>query len=191
MRYLIVGLGNIGEEYRQTRHNIGFDIVDEFAAKHGGFFQTGRLAAVAEFKIKGKILTCIKPSTYMNLSGRAVKYWTDKLSIPLERIFVIVDELALPLSKIRIKPSGSAGGHNGLKSLEEVLGSDQYPRLRFGIGNDYPKGKQSDFVLGRWTEKELPLVRLKATKAVEAIDLFVLQGLTVAMNEVNNKEYSL
>lgn len=191
MKYLIVGLGNIGDEYAHTRHNIGFDVLDEFVAKHGGSFRTDRLAATADIKLRGKQLTCIKPSTYMNLSGRAVKYWADKLSIPTDRIFVLVDELALPLSKIRIKPSGSPGGHNGLKSIEEVLATDQYPRLRFGIGNDYPKGKQSDFVLGKWKDSEWPLVKLKIARSVDAIEHFVLQGLTAAMNEVNNKEFSL
>lgn len=191
MKYLIIGLGNIGEEYHQTRHNIGFDVVEELVQKHQGQFKTDRLAAVADIRIRGKMVTCIKPSTYMNLSGRAVKYWADKLSIAPENMLVIVDELALPLNKIRIKPSGSPGGHNGLKSISEVLASNEYPRLRFGIGNNYPRGKQADFVLGRWTDAEWPLVRLKAAKAVEAIEIYVVQGLVAAMNEVNNKEYSL
>lgn len=191
MKFLIVGLGNIGDEYQQTRHNIGFEVVEELVQKHNGQFKTDRLAAVADIKIRGKVVTCIKPSTYMNLSGRAVKYWADKLSIQPEHMIVVVDELALPLSKIRIKPSGSPGGHNGLKSISEVLGSDEYPRLRFGIGNNYPRGKQADFVLGRWTDNEWPLVRLKAAKAVEALETYVVQGLVAAMNEVNNKEYSL
>ncbi len=191
MKFLIVGLGNIGDEYQQTRHNIGFEVVEELVQKHNGQFKTDRLAAVADIKIRGKVVTCIKPSTYMNLSGRAVKYWADKLSIQPENMIVVVDELALPLSKIRIKPSGSPGGHNGLKSISEVLGSDEYPRLRFGIGNNYPRGKQADFVLGRWTDNEWPLVRLKAAKAVEALETYVVQGLVAAMNEVNNKEYSL
>lgn len=191
MKFLIVGLGNIGDEYQQTRHNIGFEVVEELVQKHNGQFKTDRLAAVADIKIRGKVVTCIKPSTYMNLSGRAVKYWADKLSIQPENMIVVVDELALPLSKIRIKPSGSPGGHNGLKSISEVLGSDEYPRLRFGIGNNYPRGKQADFVLGRWTDNEWPLVSLKAAKAVEALETYVVQGLVAAMNEVNNKEYSL
>lgn len=191
MKFLIVGLGNIGDEYQQTRHNIGFEVVEELVQKHNGQFKTDRLAAVADIKIRGKVVTCIKPSTYMNLSGRAVKYWADKLSIQPEHMIVVVDELALPLSKIRIKPSGSPGGHNGLKSISEVLGSDEYPRLRFGIGNNYPRGRQADFVLGRWTDNEWPLVRLKAAKAVEALETYVVQGLVAAMNEVNNKEYSL
>lgn len=191
MKYLIVGLGNIGEEYQHTRHNIGFDVVDELVKKHGGVFQQDRLAATADIKIRGKLLTCIKPSTYMNLSGRAVKYWADKLTIPPERILVIMDELAIPQTKLRLRPSGSPGGHNGLKSIDEVMGTDQYPRLRFGIGNNFPRGKQSDYVLGRWTDAEWPLVVFKVTKAVEAIEIFVQQGLAPAMNAVNNKEYSL
>ncbi len=127
----------------------------------------------------------------MNLSGKAVKYWMDKEKIALENILVIVDEVALPLDRLRLKPSGSPGGHNGLKSLEESLGSDQYPRLRFGIGNDFPKGMQSDFVLGKWRKEEEPLVRLKIEKCVEVLEMFISQGITAAMNDVNNKHFSL
>ena len=191
MKFLIAGLGNIGEEYAHTRHNIGFDIVDSFVGRHKGAFSTGRLAAVAELRLKGRQVTCIKPSTFMNLSGKAVKYWMDKLTIPPENLLVIMDELALPLSKLRLKPSGSAGGHNGLKSIEEILGSTQYARLRFGIGNNYPKGMQSEFLLGRWWKEEIPLVELKIEKAADTIERFVLQGITAAMNEINNKDFSL
>lgn len=137
MKFLIVGLGNIGAEYAHTRHNIGFDVVEALAAKHGASFKTDRLAAITEFKLKGKLLVCIEPSTYMNLSGKAVKYWMDKEKIPAEHVLVIVDELALPLSKIRLRPGGSDAGHNGLKSIQELLQTTAYPRLRFGIGNDY------------------------------------------------------
>lgn len=191
MKFLIVGLGNIGDEYAHTRHNIGFDVVNAFVQKHGAAFRVDRLAYVADIKWKGKSFVCICPTTYMNLSGKAVKYWMDKEKITLANLLVIVDDLALPLSKIRVKPSGSDAGHNGLKSLQEILGTKEYPKLRFGIGNDYPKGHQSDFVLGKWKKEEEPLVKQKIEKAVEVIEIFATQGLTTAMNQVNNKEFSL
>src|SRR5690606_25286782 len=141
MKFLIAGLGNIGAEYDATRHNIGFDIADVLVMKHNTTFRIDRLAAVANFRLKGKSFTVIKPSTYMNLSGKALKYWMDKEKIPLEQVLVIVDELALPLGTLRMKGNGSAGGHNGLKSIEEVLQTNQYARLRFGIGSDFPRGR--------------------------------------------------
>ena len=190
-KFLIVGLGNIGAEYAKTRHNIGFDVADALAAKHNELFVSGRLATISELKIKGKILIVIKPTTYMNLSGRAVKYWMDKEKIDITNVLVIVDEIALPLSKLRLRASGSAAGHNGLKSIEETLMSNQYPRLRFGIGNDYPKGAQVDYVLGEWEESELPLVRLKIEGSVKAIEDFVTKGINLTMNEVNNLEFRL
>lgn len=191
MKFLIVGLGNAGDEYVHTRHNIGFDVVMAFVQKNGGSFKTGRLAFTAEIKWKGKTFICICPTTFMNLSGKAVKYWMNKERIPLERIVVIVDDIALPLNKLRIKPGGSDAGHNGLKSLQEELGTTEYPRLRFGIGNDYPKGHQSDFVLGKWKKEEEPMVKMKIDKAVEAIETFAVQGITAAMNQVNNQVFSL
>lgn len=191
MKFLIVGLGNAGSEYTHTRHNIGFDVVNALVQKHESSFRNDRLAYVAEFKWKGKILICICPTTYMNLSGKAVKYWMDKEKISLENILIIVDDVALPLNRLRLKPGGSDGGHNGLKSLHETLESKDYPRLRFGIGNDYPKGYQSNFVLGRWKKEEETLVKLKIEKAVEAIETFTTQGIAAAMNQINNKEFSL
>jgi peptidyl-tRNA hydrolase, PTH1 family len=191
MKFLIVGLGNVGNEYAHTRHNIGFDINFAFLQKHGAQFHTDRLVYLSEVKWKGKTIVCICPTTYMNLSGKAVKYWMDKEKISLENILVIVDEVALPLDSIRLKPSGSDGGHNGLKSIQEHLGTKDYPRLRFGIGNDFPKGFQSDFVLGKWRKEEEPLVKLKVEKSVEAIEMFVTQGITFAMNTINNKKFSL
>ncbi len=191
MKFLIVGLGNTGNEYAHTRHNIGFDVVHAFVQKHGGSFRTDRLAYVADLKWKGKIFVCICPTTFMNLSGKAVKYWMDKEKIALENILVIVDDIALPLSKIRLRPGGSDAGHNGLRSLQELLGTTDYPKLRFGIGNDFPKGMQSDFVLGKWKKEEEPLVKLKIEKAVETIESFAAQGITAAMNQVNNKDFSL
>lgn len=190
-KFLIVGLGNIGPEYSNTRHNIGFDIVDELVKKHNGQFRTDRLADVAEIRFKGKQLVCIKPSTYMNLSGRAVKYWSDKEKISPDHILVLMDELALPLDRLRLRGSGSAGGHNGLKSIEEQLGTTEYPRLRFGIGNNFPKGRQSDFVLGKWTGEEWPLVLFKLGKSVELVEQFVTAGLPTAMNLYNNVVYKL
>lgn len=189
MKFLIAGLGNIGNEYAHTRHNIGFDVVNAFVQKHGGAFREGRLAYIAEVKWKGRIFICICPTTYMNLSGKAVKYWMDKEKIALENILVIVDELALPMNKLRLKPSGSDGGHNGLKSVQESLGTTAYPRLRFGIGNDYPKGMQSDFVLGKWNKNEEPLVKLKIEKAVGVIETFATAGIVTAMNDINNKQF--
>jgi len=191
MKYLIVGLGNIGNEYAHTRHNIGFDVVNAFVIKHGGQFRTDRHAYVADIRWKGKNFVCICPTTYMNLSGKAVKYWLDKEKVEPGNILVIVDEIALPLDKIRLRPSGSDAGHNGLKSLQESLGTQDYPRLRFGIGNDYSKGHQADYVLGKWKKEEEPLVKLKIEKSVEIIESFATQGIALTMNQVNNQVYSL
>jgi PTH1 family peptidyl-tRNA hydrolase len=191
MKFLIVGLGNVGDEYAHTRHNIGFDVVFAFVNKHGASLTTGRLAYTAELKWKGKTFVCICPTTYMNLSGKAVKYWMDKEKISPENILVIVDEVALPIDRLRLRPSGSAGGHNGLKSIQESLTTTEYPRLRFGIGNDYPKGMQSEYVLGKWLKKEEPIVKLKINASVETIETFVTAGIVTAMNQVNNKLFSL
>ena len=191
MKFLIIGLGNFGDEYAHTRHNIGFDVVNAFVRKHEGSFRIDRLAHVSEIKWKGKQFTCICPTTYMNLSGRAARYWLDKEKLTLENTLVIVDDIALPLSKLRLRPGGSDAGHNGLKSLQEAFGTTEYPKLRFGIGNDFPRGMQAEYVLGRWKKEEEPLVNLKIEKAVEVIETFSVQGITAAMNQVNNKEFSL
>ncbi|MFN4286111.1 MAG: aminoacyl-tRNA hydrolase [Lacibacter sp.] len=191
MKYLIVGLGNIGAEYAHTRHNIGFDVVEALVQKHGGSFSRQRLGALAHITLKGRHLICLQPDTYMNLSGKAVKYWLDKEGIALQHLLVVLDDLALPLTKLRLRPGGSHAGHNGLRSIEEHLHTNQYPRLRFGIGNDYPKGRQADFVLSRWKPEEEPLVQLKINHAVTAIEDFVLQGIERAMNKVNNTEITL
>ena len=191
MKFLLIGLGNIGEDYAYTRHNIGFDVVDAFAQKHGGLFGVGRLAHVCEMKWKGKKLTIIKPTTYMNLSGKAVKYWMEKESVALEQLLVIVDDIALPLSRIRLRPSGSCAGHNGLRSIEETLLTDKYPRLRFGVGNNFPKGGQADFVLDRWTPEESPLVKRKVEKCVEVVENFITIGIERTMNEANKLEFTL
>jgi PTH1 family peptidyl-tRNA hydrolase len=190
-KFLIVGLGNIGAEYAGTRHNIGFDVVDALAAKQNVSFHVERLAEMVEIKWRGHILVCIKPTTFMNLSGRAVKYWMDKEKIALEHILVILDELALPLSRFRLRPGGSDAGHNGLTSIRESLGTDAYPRLRFGIGNNFPRGRQVDFVLGKWGESELPLVRLKIEKSVELIESFAASGIERTMNLFNKLDFTL
>jgi peptidyl-tRNA hydrolase, PTH1 family len=191
MKFLIIGLGNIGNEYAHTRHNIGFDVVAAFVQKHGGSFRQDRLAYIADIKWRAKTFVCICPTTFMNLSGKAVKYWMDKEKLTAERTLTVVDEVALPLSKLRIRPTGSDGGHNGLKSIQETLGSVDYPKLRFGIGNNYPKGMQAEFVLSKWHKEEDLIVKLKIEKAVEAIETFAIQGIEAAMNLINNKEYSL
>ena len=190
-KFLIVGLGNPGNEYAHTRHNIGFDVLDAFVLNHNAFFQSVRLANVAEIKFKGKIFVCIKPTTFMNLSGRAVKYWLDKEKISVENSLTIVDDLALPIEKLRLRKSGSDAGHNGLKDIQAILQTDAYPKLRFGIGNEYPKGMQADFVLGKWRNDELPLVQFKIEKCVEIIEDFASIGIDRAMSKVNNQAYTL
>jgi PTH1 family peptidyl-tRNA hydrolase len=191
MKFLIIGLGNVGTEYAHTRHNIGFDVVYAFITKHGGQLKTDRLAYVAEVKWKGRIFICICPTTYMNLSGKAVKYWMDKEKIDLKNLLVVVDDLALPLNKLRLRPGGSDAGHNGLRSIQEALATTEYPKLRFGIGNSFPKGRQTDFVLGKWGPEESPMVKIKIEKAVEAIESFSTIGIEATMNNINKIEYSL
>ena len=190
-RFLIVGLGNIGVEYQHTRHNIGFDVVTAFALKHNGIFQTSRLAEKAEVKWKGKTFICIKPTTYMNLSGRSFKYWLDAEKIPLENTLTIVDDLAIPIDSLRLRPTGSDGGHNGLKDIQLALGTDKYPKLRFGIGNNYPRGMQADFVLMKWLSEELKLVWKKIEYCSEVIENFSTIGIEKTMNEVNSKKFMI
>jgi peptidyl-tRNA hydrolase, PTH1 family len=190
-KYLIVGLGNPGSEYQFTRHNIGFDVVTAFVLKHGGSFRTDRLAEVAEVKLKGRMFVCIKPTTYMNLSGKAFKYWLEKEKIELENTVTILDDIALPLSKIRLRPSGSDAGHNGLKDIHLVLGTVNYPKLRFGVGNNYPKGMQAEFVLGKWLPEEKELVLKKIEKCVEVIENFAFAGIERTMNAVNKLELTV
>lgn len=184
-KFLIIGLGNVGEEYANTRHNIGFDVVNAFVKKHNTSLIISRLAYTAEVKWKGKQFVCICPTTYMNLSGKAFKYWMDKEKLSLEKTLTIVDDIALPLDKLRLRPSGSDAGHNGLKDIQNILGTDAYPKLRFGIGNNYPKGMQVDFVLGKWLNSELPFVQLKIEKCLEVIERFATVGIQQTMNEVN------
>lgn len=185
MKFLIVGLGNIGVEYEHTRHNIGFDVLDSFAKKHDATFQSDRLASYVKITLKGKQIHCIKPTTYMNLSGKALAYWKNKLNIDTGNILVITDDLALPVAKLRLRAKGSDAGHNGLKSINEVLQSLDYPRLRFGIGNEFPKGGQVQFVLGKWSDDESIKITEGIEKAMNALESFVLEGIERTMNKLN------
>jgi PTH1 family peptidyl-tRNA hydrolase len=190
-KFLIVGLGNVGAEYAHTRHNIGFDVVHAFVHKHGCTFSTERLVYKAEVKWKGRAFICICPTTYMNRSGLAVRYWKDKEKVETENILVVLDDLALPLQTLRLKPLGSDGGHNGLKDIQVALETTAYPRLRFGIGNNFPKGLQSDYVLGKWAKEEEPLVKTKIEKCINIIEKFSTIGISATMTEVNKIDFSL
>jgi PTH1 family peptidyl-tRNA hydrolase len=187
MKYLIVGLGNIGDEYSDTRHNIGFIVADALAAEGKALFKPGRYASVTQLKLKGRIMVVIKPSTFMNLSGKAVRYWMQKEDIPLENILVIVDDLALPLGSLRMRKKGSDGGHNGLISIIEYLESAEFTRIRFGIGNEFSKGYQVDYVLGRWSEGETKILVPRVKEAIEMIKSFVLTGPDRTMNIFNKR----
>lgn len=185
VKYLIAGLGNYDPDYLHTRHNIGFEIVDHLAQENAAAFSSSRLAETAKFRTKGKSVLLIKPTTYMNLSGKAVKYWMDKENIPLENILVITDDINLPLGKLRIRKNGSDGGHNGLKNIQEMIGTTDYVRLRFGIGNTFGKGRQVDFVLGKWEKDEVSTVKEKIKVCSEAVLSFILEGVDRAMNKFN------
>ncbi|MDR1273739.1 MAG: aminoacyl-tRNA hydrolase [Odoribacteraceae bacterium] len=188
MKYLIVGLGNIGPEYRDTRHNIGFKVLDAFAKASNTIFEEKRHGSVALAKVKGHALLLLKPNTFMNNSGRAVNYWMQKEKVELPALLVVGDDLALPLGAIRLRAGGSDGGHNGLKSVAEWLGSRQYARLRVGIGDDFRRGGQVDYVLGRWTPEEQLLLPAMQARCEEMISAFVLTGVERTMNVYNNKE---
>lgn len=185
MKYLIAGLGNIGEEYNLTRHNIGFDTLDAFAKASNVFFSQEKLAFTTEVKFKGRTFVLIKPTTYMNLSGKAVNYYLQKEKIPTENLLVIIDDIALPLGTLRLRGKGGDGGHNGLKSINESLGTTEYARLRFGIGSEFPRGKQVEYVLGKWTQEELNILAEKIPVAVEMIKSFGIIGLERTMNAFN------
>lgn len=187
MKYLIVGLGNIGDEYRKTRHNIGFMVLDALAKASNIVFSDKRYGAVANMSLKGKQLFLLKPSTYMNLSGNAVRYWMQQEKIPLENVLIIVDDLALPIGTLRLKGKGSDAGHNGLKHIAATLGTQNYSRLRFGIGNDFPKGGQIDFVLGEFDDEAKKILPERISLAGEIIKSFCLAGLNNTMNQYNNK----
>ena len=186
-KYLIVGLGNIGDEYAGTRHNAGFMVLDAFAKASNIHFEDKRYGFVAETSIKGRKVILLKPSTFMNLSGNAVRYWMNKENIDLERLLVVVVDLALPLGALRLKPSGSNAGHNGLGNIQSVLGTDRYARLRVGIGNDFPRGMQIQWVLGRFDNEDLDVLNPKIETAVDIIKSFVLAGIDITMNAFNKK----
>ena len=185
MKYLIVGLGNIGEEYKNTRHNIGFTVLDAMAVASNIFFTDKRYGAVCQMKYKGRELILLKPSTYMNLSGNSVDYWLKKENIPAENMLVIVDDLALPTGTIRMRPKGSDGGHNGLAHISTILATTEYPRIRIGIGNGFSKGKQVDFVLGTWSPDEKKIMDERVSIVVEMIKSFAFTGLERTMTAFN------
>ena len=187
MKYLIAGLGNIGDDYSDTRHNIGFIVADALAREGKTVFKTERHAAMTKLSVKGRTMVVIKPSTFMNLSGKAIRYWMQKEDIPLENILIIVDDLALPLGALRMRKKGSDGGHNGLISIIEHIGSTEFTRIRFGIGNDFAKGYQVDYVLGRWTAEEEKVLMPRVKEAVEMIKSFVLIGPDRTMNVFNKR----
>ncbi len=187
MKYLIVGLGNIGDEYRDTRHNIGFNVLDAFAKASNIVFKDGRYGATADLSLKGRQLVLLKPSTYMNLSGNAVRYWMQQEKVPLENVLIVVDDLALPFGTLRLKPKGSDAGHNGLKHIAATLGTENYARLRFGIGNNFPKGAQIDYVLGHFSEEEKQQMGERIDIACEIIKSFCLAGIAITMNQFNKK----
>ncbi len=187
MKYLITGLGNIGPEYWGTRHNIGFRVVNHLVESLEGRFTEERYGAIARVRVKNRELVVLKPNTFMNLSGNAVRYWTQRENIPLENLLVVVDDLALPFGSLRLKPKGSDAGHNGLKNIAQLLGTQEYARLRFGIGNDFPRGKQIDYVLGQFPPEQLEQMPPLLDRAVEIIRSFCLAGVQHTMNQYNNK----
>ena len=185
MKFLIVGLGNIGEEYWGTRHNIGFRIVNELVDSADASFREERYGAIARMRVKNAELVVLKPNTYMNLSGMAVRYWLQKENLPQSQLLVAVDDFALPFGSLRLKPKGSHGGHNGLRHIEEMLGTMEYPRLRFGIGDDFSRGRQMDFVLSKFSTEELEKIPERVKQAVEMIKSFCLSGIDFTMNQYN------
>lgn len=187
MKFLIAGLGNIGDEYENTRHNIGFTILDALAKENNIKFSSDRLASVAEHKFKGKTLVLIKPTTFMNLSGKAINYWMQAEKIKQENLLVITDDIALPFGTLRMKTKGSDGGHNGLKNIQETLNSNEYARLRFGVGNEFSKGKQVNYVLGKWSSEEEKELQPRIKLAGEMIQSFASIGIQLTMTSYNNK----
>lgn len=187
MKYLIVGLGNIGAEYAGTRHNIGFDVLDALAGASNAVFTTARYGDIAEVKYKGRTLVLLKPSTYMNLSGKAVRYWLEAAKVDRERLLVVSDDIALPFGTLRLRPKGSAGGHNGLKNIAELLGTEEFARMRFGVGGDFPRGHQVDYVLGEWTAEEREALPERLKLFGDAIRSFAAVGTAMTMNYFNKK----
>lgn len=186
-KFLIVGLGNIGPKYHNTRHNIGFTILDYYAQNESLSWETAKLGDVTTHKVKGRTLIFLKPSTFMNLSGKAVKYWMDKEKIPLENVLIITDDLNLPFGSIRVRSKGSDGGHNGLKDIQNVLQTTKYNRYRFGISDDFSKGRQIDYVLGKWEDDEIKKLPERLKISAEIIESFALAGMTNTMNTFNGK----
>ncbi|CAM1374286.1 Peptidyl-tRNA hydrolase [Tenacibaculum litopenaei] len=186
-KFLIVGLGNIGEKYDNTRHNIGFKIVDAFVKEHSASFESEKLGELAQLRVKGKTVFVLKPSTYMNLSGKAVLYWMKKENIALENVLIITDDIHIDFGTIRFKSKGSPGGHNGLKDIQEKCNSGSYPRFRFGVGAAYPKGRQVDFVLGQWSAEEESALIERIPQSVNAVNSFINAGMANTMNAFNNK----
>ncbi|RRQ49654.1 aminoacyl-tRNA hydrolase [Maribacter algicola] len=184
-KYLIVGLGNIGDEYAETRHNIGFKILDALADQKELSFETQKLGDVAIYKLKGRSILCLKPSTYMNLSGKAVRYWMEKEKIPLENLLIITDDINLAFGTLRLKTKGSDGGHNGLKDIQQILQTTNYNRFRFGVGSEFGKGRQVEYVLGQWNEDENAKMKERLEKSVALIESFVLSGVSRTMNQFN------
>jgi len=184
-KFLIVGLGNIGSEYAETRHNVGFKVLDALSKKEEFSFETAKLGDLGSFKVKGRSVLCLKPSTYMNLSGKALKYWMDKEKIPLENILVITDDINLKFGVFRLKTKGSAGGHNGLKDIQNVLQTATYNRFRFGVGAEFSKGRQVDYVLGEWNEEEKEQLKERLDKSCDLVRSFVLAGVKNTMNQFN------
>ena len=187
MKYLIVGLGNIGSEYENTRHNIGFNVLDAFAKASNTVFTDRRYGAVAEVKVKGRTLVLLKPSTYMNLSGNAVRYWLQQEKIEVENMLIIVDDISLPFGTLRLRPKGSDAGHNGLKDVARVVGNENYARLRFGVGGDFPRGAQVDYVLGQFPPEESEKLPERINVACDIIKSFCLAGIALTMNQYNKK----
>ncbi len=187
MKYLIVGLGNIGAEYAGTRHNIGFDVLAALAGASNAVFTTARYGDIAEVKYKGRTLVLLKPSTYMNLSGKAVRYWLEAAKVDRERLLVVSDDIALPFGTLRLRPKGSAGGHNGLKNIAELLGTEEFARMRFGVGGDFPRGHQVDYVLGEWTAEEREALPERLKLFGDAIKSFAAVGTAMTMNYFNKK----
>lgn len=185
-KFLIAGLGNIGDKYENTRHNIGFQVLDQLANEEDLTFTDERLGAVTVFKFKGRSAICLKPSTYMNLSGKAVRYWMDKEKIPVQNLLIITDDINLPFGTIRLKTKGSDGGHNGLKDTQQQLQTTKYNRFRFGVGADFSKGRQVDYVLGQWTTEEEEKLQERLKKSTELIRSFIFSGVTNTMNTFNN-----
>ena len=188
MKYIVAGLGNVGEEYEGTRHNTGFMVVDRLAKSAEARWELSRHAYRTEIKLKGRTIILLKPTTYMNLSGKAIKYWLMQERVELSRLLVVVDDIALPLGELRMKKQGSGGGHNGLKNIEEMLGSNAYCRLRVGVGNDFARGRQIDYVLGQYSEGELAELSQHLDEAAEMVKTFVLEGADRAMNKFNGQK---